>query len=97
MRIRPFKRYFAAVSDADGVTYDYVFTATSRRRAKREAREWVSRTEWDATFVRITGQVDPGWEAKGLRLLAVAGLTLVVSGTTIAAMMIVGLRLEGAI
>lgn len=97
MRIRPFKRYVVAVSDADGVTYHYVFTATSHRLAKREAREWVSRTEWDATLVRITRHVDPGLRAKGLRLLAVAGLTVVVFGTTIAALMIVGLSVEGAL
>ncbi|MBA3380561.1 MAG: hypothetical protein H0T97_01660 [Actinobacteria bacterium] len=97
MRVRPFKRYVAAVTDAEGVIYQYVFTATSRRRARREAREWASRTEWGATLVRITRLVDPGLDAKGLRLLAVAGFTLVVSGTTISAMMIIGLSLEGAL
>jgi len=97
MKMRPFKRYVATVMDAEGVTYQYVFTATSRRRAKREAREWVSRTEWGATLVRITRVVDPGLDAKGLRLLVVAGFTLVMSGITITAMMIIGLSLEGAL
>jgi len=34
---------------------------------------------------------------KGFRLLRLAGVTLVVSGTTITAMMIIGLGLEGAL
>ena len=97
MQIRPFKRYLADVSDPDGVIYRYVFTATSRRRARREAREWVSRTEWGATLVRITRAAEPGLRAKGLRLLALASLTLVVSGATIAVMMIAALSLQGAL
>lgn len=95
--MRRFKRYIGAVMDAEGVTYHYVFTARSRRRAKREAREWVTQTEWGATLVGITPVVEQGLGAQGLRLLVVTGFTLVVSGTTIAAMMIIGLSLEGAL
>jgi hypothetical protein len=91
------KRYIATVVDAEGVVSQYVFTARSRRGAKRQAREWVARTDWGATFVGIKPVVDDGWAAKGLRLLIVAGLTLVASGTTITAMMILGLSLEGAL
>jgi hypothetical protein len=89
------KRYIAAVVDPEGVTSKYVFTARSRRGAKREAREWAERTEWGATLVGITQVVDQG--GKGLRLLRLSGVTLVVSGTTITAMMIIGLGLEGAL
>ncbi len=56
----------------------------------------MTRTEWGATFVGIK-PVDQGLGAKGLRLLIVAGFTLVASGTTITAMMIIGLSLEGAL
>ena len=46
-----------------------------------------------ATLVDIRPVVDPGLAAKGL----LAGFTLVVSGTMITAMMIIGLSLEGAL
>jgi hypothetical protein len=91
------KRYIAVVVDTEGVTSRYVFTARSRRRAKREAREWAERTEWGATLLRITPAVDEGLGAKGLRLLRVAAITLVACGTAITAMMIIGLGLEGAL
>jgi len=91
------KRYIAIVADTEGRTSRYVFTARSRRGARREARAWATRTEWGATLVAIKPVVDPGLAAKGHRLLVVAGFTLVVSGTTITAMMIVGLSLEGAL
>jgi hypothetical protein len=91
------KRYIAVVADTEGLTSRYVFTARSRRGAKREAREWAARTDWGATLVEINPVVDQGLGARGHRLLVVAGYTLVVSGTTITAMMIIGLSLEGAL
>jgi hypothetical protein len=94
MRERPF---IALISDADGVTGEYVFTATTRRRVKRDVREWCERTDWGATIVAIKPAVASGSGARGHRLLRVAGITFAVSGITIAALMIVGLTLEGAV
>jgi hypothetical protein len=91
-------RYMATVVDPEGCTHNYVFEARTRRGARRQAREWVAMTNWGATFVGIerafSGGQRPG--ARGRRLLAIAGVTFVVSGITISAMMIVGLSLEGA-
>lgn len=97
MGMRPFKRYIAAVVDAEGVTYKYVFTARSRRRAKREAREWATRTEWGATLVGITPVVEQESGTRGLRTVVVAGFTLVVSGIAITAMMVIGFSPEGVL
>lgn len=91
MRARRLRRYVAVITDPDGDTHRYVFTATSRRRGTSDAREWVAR--WKATLVTI----GPADATKRGRLLAVAGVALAVSGTTIAAAMIVELKLEGAL
>jgi hypothetical protein len=93
MSIRRPKRYIAVTRDAEGVTHRYVFSATSQRRAKKDARAWVA--EWEgATLVGIK---PAGAATGGRRLLAVAAVAFAVSGTTIGAAMIVGLRLEGAL
>ena len=86
---RRLRQYVAVFRHPDGVTDKYVFTATSRRRAKADAQ--VCAAVWDVTLVEIT----PAEATQGRRLLALAGVTLVVSGTTIAAVMLVGLKLEG--
>jgi hypothetical protein len=91
MSAKRLRQYVAAITDPDGVTHSYVFTATSRRRATADAREWVSR--WNATLVGI----EPANAGSRRRLLAVAGVAFAVSATTIAATMIVGLTLEGAL
>ena len=91
MSRRRFRQYNAVLRHPDGVTHDYVFTATSRRRAKAEAR--VCAAGWSMTLVEIK----PADASSARRLLAVAGVALAVSSTTIAAMMLVGLRLEGAL
>jgi hypothetical protein len=82
------------VMDAEGVTHPYFLKARSLRHAKRQAREWVARTEWAKTVVWVKPAVD-GSSPRGL--LAVAGLTFVVSGIAITAAMIIGLSLEGAL
>jgi hypothetical protein len=96
VKVRPFKAYRVVVADDEGITHEYVFTARSRRGVKQDARDWVAATDWAATLVRIT-LIDGGFEAKAFRLLAVAGVTLVVSGTLITTMMVIGLSLEGAL
>jgi hypothetical protein len=82
-----------AVTDAEGVTHQYVLKARSLRYAKRQAREWVKRAEWTATLAWVR---PAGHQGSARRLLAVAGATFVVSGLAISAAMIVGLSLEGA-
>ena len=82
-----------AVRDADGVDYRYLVKARSLRRAKRQARNWLERNEWDATLIDVS-RVD---QNAGRRLVTVAGVTFVVSSLVITAAMIVGLRLEGAL
>lgn len=94
MREKPF---VARIKDAEGVTGEYIFKATTRRRVKRDVREWCKRTDWGATIVGIRPAVMSGRRASGHRLLRVAGITFAVSGITIAATMIVGLTLEGAL
>jgi len=91
MNRRRLREYNAVIRYPDGLTDDYVFTATSRRRAKADAR--VCAAGWNVTLVKIK----PARAVTARRLLAVAGVTFVVSGTTIAAMMLVGLKLEGAL
>jgi hypothetical protein len=83
-----------AVMDAEGVTRQYALKARSLRHAKRQAREWVKRTEWSAALVWVRPE---GQQGEARRLLAVAGVTFVVSGLTITAAMIVGLSVEGAL
>lgn len=93
MRMKPF---IAVIADAEGGTHEYLFQATTRRRVKRDVREWVKRTDWGATIVAIEPAVEHRREARGRRLLRVTG-TFAVSGITITTMMIVGLSLKGAL
>ena len=79
------------------MTSEYVFGARTRRRVKRDVHEWCERTAWGATIVAIKPIVASGSGARGHRLLRVACITFAVSGITIAAMMIAGLTLEGAL
>ena len=89
--------FIVEVMDAEGATYKYVFKARSRRHVKREAREWVARSEWATTLIGIKPEAHYTSPATSRSLLAVAGVTLAVAGVTIFAMMIIGLSLEGAI
>ena len=82
-----------AFRDAGGVDHRYLLKARSLRRAKREARNWLERTEWDATLIDVT-RVD---QSAVRRLVAVAGVTFVVSSVVTIAAMIFGLSLEGAL
>ena len=92
MRMKPF---IAVIADAEGGTYEYLFQAKTRRRVKRDVREWVKRTDSGATIVAIEPAVEHRWGARGRRLLRVAG-TFAVCAITIT-MMIVGLSLKGAL
>jgi hypothetical protein len=94
MNVRPLKPYVVVVKDPEGVTSQYFFTATSRKRASADAREWVARTEWGAVLVSVEPAAG---HRKVRRLLAVAGVTFALSAATILATMIVGLSLEGAL
>lgn len=94
MRVKPF---IALIADAEGETYEYLFEATTRRRVKRDVREWCERTGWGATIVAIKPAVVHRGEARGHRLLRVAGITFAVSGVTITVAMVIGLSLEGAL
>jgi hypothetical protein len=94
MRLKP---YIATVVDPEGDTHQYLFDARTLRGARRQAREWVARTDWGASFVGIEPGIGSRRHARHRRLMAVAGVTLVVSGTTIAALMLIGLSLEGAL
>jgi hypothetical protein len=91
------KHYIATVMDAEGVANRYVFAARSRRSAEDQARRWVRNWGLGETLVGIEPAVDQKKGARRRRLLAVASVSFAVSGITIIAMMIVGLRLEGAI
>ena len=91
------QRYIAVIADAHGTTGAYVFRARTRRRAKRDAREWCERTDWGATIVSIKAARVPEPRSAGGRLLRVAGITFAASGITIAGMMVIGLSLEGAL
>jgi hypothetical protein len=92
MKERPF---IVVVTDARGVTHDYVLKARNAKHAEREARECMAQSEWATTLVGITPIVDYTGPARLRRLLAVA--TFAVSGIAITLMMFVGLSLEGAI
>ena len=94
MRLKPF---IALIADAEGETYEYRFEATTRRRVKRDVREWCERTDWGATIVAVKPAVVHREEARGHRLVRVAGITFVVSGIAITIAMAIGLRLEGAL
>lgn len=92
--MRKLKPYWVVVRDSNGNESQYIFDAPSRRRARADARRWAARTSWSPTLVAIT----PGFQHVGARrLLAVAGVTFVVCGTTILAAMVIGLSLEGAL
>jgi hypothetical protein len=93
-QVRKLKVYWVIVRDLDGNESKYLFDAPSRRRARAYARRWVAETSWNATLVSIT----PGFQrASFSRLVAVAGITLVASGTAIFTGMVVGLVFEGAL
>jgi hypothetical protein len=94
MKEKPFRM---VVMDAEGGTHSYHFKARSGRHAKREACEWVARVEWATSLVEVTPVVEHRRWTRSHRLLALGTLTFVVSGATIAAMMIIGLSLEGAL
>ena len=94
MREKPF---IVLISDAEGMSGEYIFKAKTRRRVNRDVREWCKRSDWGATVVAIRPAVVSGGGARGHRLLRVAGITFAVCGVTIAATMIVGLMVEGAL
>ena len=94
MKVKPF---IAVIADADGQTHEYLFEATTRRRVRRDVREWCKRTEWETTIVAIEPAAVHRSEARDHRLLRLAGITFAVSGITITIAMIVGLSLEGAL
>ena len=97
MRTRRLNKYVAVVVDAKGVTSEYLYTSTagSRGDAEEEARE--SLRQQGGTLVEMTPVAENGSGAQGRRLLVVAGFTFVLCGTAIAATMIIGLTLEGAL
>lgn len=88
MSFRRHKKYLVFIEDERGGTHRYFFTASSRRRAKKDAKDWVGEA--------LVG-VEQAEVGKARRLLALAAVTFAVGGAAIAAMMIVGLRLEGAL
>ena len=90
------KGYIAVVADAEGAISTYRFDARTRRGAKRQAREWVARTDWAATFIGIERPVQHRSGTKGRRLLAIGGITFAAAGIAISTLMIIGLSLEGA-
>jgi hypothetical protein len=92
--MRKLKPYWVVVRDSDGHESQYLFDAPSRRRARADARRWASGASWNPTVVAITPGVR---HPDARRLLAVAGITVVVSSTAIFAAMFIGLSLEGAL
>jgi hypothetical protein len=94
--MKAIKAFRVAVMDAEGAVYEYVITARSRRDAMRQAREWVARSDWATAVVGVPPIYDRN-RATGRRLVVVAGVTLAAAGSTIAAMMILALSLEGAL
>lgn len=91
------KPYIAFIADAEGDTHEYLFEGTTRRGVRRDVREWVERTDWAVGIVAIERAVAHGQKPRGRRLVRVASVTFAVSGITIAATMIIGLSLEGAL
>jgi hypothetical protein len=91
------KRYIAAVMDARGVTYEYAYASWARSREAAEAEARRSASESGGTLVALTSVEEPEGRPPARRLLFVAGVTFLVSGTAIAATMLVGLRLQGAL
>jgi hypothetical protein len=93
---RRVKRYVVSVTDAEGITREYVFWERSRRRAKAKAQSYWG--AWGATLVEVSTYVAASGRLGDVRrLFTLAGLTFAVAGVTIAAMMLVSLRLEGAL
>lgn len=97
MKLRPFT---AELVDAEGVTYDYAVEARTRRGAERKMRRWVAEEEeWGSNWTLKGFKVSTGNRRieRARRLLVVAGVTFGVAGPTIAAVMLIGLSLEGAL
>jgi hypothetical protein len=88
MSFRRHKKYLVFTKDEDGGTHRYFFYATSRRGARKDAKDWAGEA--------LVG-VERAEVGRARRLLAVAAVTFAVGGAAIAGMMIVGLRLEGAL
>ena len=88
MSIRRNKKYLVFIEDEEGGTRRYLYTTTSRKRAEKDARDWVGEA--------LAG-VERAEVGRARRLLAVAAVTFAVGGAAIAGMMIVGLRLKGAL
>jgi hypothetical protein len=80
------------VRDADGVAHEYMLDATSQRRAKREAREWVARAKWDATLVGVRPV-----EGSSPHRLALASLAFVACGVPITVAIVIGLSRGGVL
>jgi len=80
------------VADADGGTHTYGIKARSLRDARRYAREWMVGVEWCTGIVSVR----PEFEGSARRLLVIAGVTFAVATPAVAAAMVIGLRLEGA-
>ncbi|CAN5300701.1 hypothetical protein BH18ACT14_BH18ACT14_16360 [soil metagenome] len=89
-----FRNYIAVVVDAEGVSYQYLSTADSRKHAENEARESLEQS--GATLVSIT-PVEDGPVKTSRRLMRVVAITVAASGVTIGAVMIIGLSAEGAL
>jgi hypothetical protein len=93
------KQYVVSVTDAEGITREYVcLWKSSRRRAKAEAQSYWG-VHWGATRVEVRRAYEAasGRLVDVRRLLTVAGVTFVVSGVAIAALMFIALSLEGAV
>jgi hypothetical protein len=93
------KQYVVSVTDAEGITREYVCLGkSSRRRAKAEAQSYwrvhggATRVEFRRAYEAASGRL-----VDVRRLLSVAGLTFVVSGVTIGGLMFIALSLEGAL
>jgi len=89
-----FRNYIAVVVDAEGVSYQYLSTADSRKHAENEARESLEQS--GATLVSIT-PVGDGPVKTSRRLVRVVAITVAASGVTIGTIMIIGLSAEGAL
>jgi hypothetical protein len=89
--MRAKRSFVVTVLGTDGHTHTGYAKAKNLREARRDARDWVQTTDWSASLVDVT-PVD-----ESSRLLAVAATTFVVAGSAIAAAMLVGLSLEGAL
>ena len=82
------KKYLVFIKDEEGGTRPYLYTATSHSRAEKDAKDWAGEA--------LVG-VERAEVGSARRLLAVAAVTVAVGGAAIAGMMIVGLRLKGAL